>query len=228
MRLTLIEKKNITSDIESFVFNPDVELTWEAGQFLHYFLPHENPDDRKEDRYFTISSAPFEKSVVITTRLFDDGSSFKKALNNLNIGDSIEATGPEGDFVIRDPNKHYIFIAGGIGITPFRSILKELDHNEISLNIDLLYANRNEEYPFDEEFKDLQDKHSQFKVHKFTSPRRIEEQDIRTVASSDINKSVYYVSGPKPMVQHYEAMLKDMGISEENIVTDFFPGYSEI
>ena len=143
MKLKLIRRKKETPDVESFVFNPAEPLTWKAGQYLHAVIHHEPTDNRGSDRWFTIASAPFEKEVMITTRLTaEKGSSFKAKLSNLKIGKSIEISDLDGDFVVDDPALEYIFIAGGIGITPFYSILKEADHAKIKLQVTLLYANR--------------------------------------------------------------------------------------
>src|ERR1035437_9590818 len=131
MKLSLMQKKTESPDVESFIFKPSESIIWKAGQFFHYVLHHEPTDDRGSDRWFTISSAPFEKNVMITTRLTPDkGSSFKKKLTSLKIGKTIEVSNIDGDFTVDDPTKEHVFIAGGIGITPFRSILKDLDHDK--------------------------------------------------------------------------------------------------
>lgn len=127
MGLTLLEKHPEAGDATSFIFKPETPLVWQAGQFLHYNLLHQNPDERKAERYFTIASAPFEQNIWLTTRHMEKGSSFKAALFALPIGGNIEANGPEGDFVVNDLAREFIFIAGGIGITPYRSILLDLD-----------------------------------------------------------------------------------------------------
>jgi len=84
MKLKLIEKKQETPDVISFIFSPSETLTWQPGQFLHYVLHHEPTDDRGSDRWFTNAAAPFEGNVRITTRLAsENGSSFKKKLFSL-------------------------------------------------------------------------------------------------------------------------------------------------
>src|SRR3989344_3471118 len=135
MILTFFEKKQETKDVMSFKFKTDEPLSWQPGQYLFYTLPNDGPDNRGVTRYFTISSAPFEKIVIITTRIslpagrqVMPSSTFKKSLLNLKIGEKIEASGPDGDFTVENHKKNYIFIAGGIGITPFRSILLDLNH----------------------------------------------------------------------------------------------------
>src|SRR5690348_2113469 len=98
MNLKLIEKKQETLDVVTFVFEPEAPLVWSAGQYIHYILRHDSADDRGEERWFTVSSAPYTKHPSITTRFAPEhGSSFKAALAKLAVGDSIEMTGVEGD-----------------------------------------------------------------------------------------------------------------------------------
>jgi glycine betaine catabolism B len=123
MKFTLSATKQEANDTFSFIFAPEQPLQWKAGQLLRYVLNHPHPDDRGVERFFSIASAPHEKHVMLTTRFASKSSSFKKALKNLRPGDAIEAHDLEGDFVVDDSEKTFVFIAGGIGITPFRAIL---------------------------------------------------------------------------------------------------------
>ena len=225
MKLTLSQKTREAGDAFSFFFKSKAPLSWQAGQFLAYTLDHPNPDQRGIKRYFTIASAPFEKEVMITTRINSDkGSSFKKALYNLAEGQTIEAEGPRGSFVIEDPKQKYVFLAGGIGITPFRAILLDLDHRKLPINVTLLYANRNNDFPFQRELELLAQKHRNFKIHYFAEPRRIAEQSIREIVPN-LQKPIFYISGPLPMVQAMEHMLSEMGIPATHVKQDSFPGY---
>src|SRR5580698_9008846 len=119
MKLKLAAKKTESAGVVSFIFKPEEPLMWKAGQFLHYVLNHAPTDDRGSDRWFTIASAPYERHVMLTTRLASKKSStFKNTLKALKIGDDIEVSDMDGDFIVSDPKKHCVFIAGGIGITP--------------------------------------------------------------------------------------------------------------
>ncbi|SRR5258708_9141617 len=226
MKLKLIEKIQRTEDVVSFVFEPHEILTWQAGQFLHYVMHHEPTDDRGSDRWFTISSAPFEKVVWITTRLTKEkGSSFKNKLQTLAIGKNIEISYLEGDFVINDPEKNYIFIAGGIGITPFRSIIKELEFEKKPINITLLYANRDKNIVFKDEFEKIAETSPSFKIHYIINPEHVDEAKINELVP-DFKNKIFYISGPEAMVESLGEMLGKMGINKENIRQDWFPGYN--
>lgn len=226
MLLTLIDKSQESTDCFSFIFKPEQPFIWQSGQYLRYYIDNPNPDQRGTGRFFTIASAPYEGVVMLTTRFAnEDGSSFKKDLNSLSIGTQIEVTGPHGQFVVDDPNKNYVFIAGGIGITPFRSILLNLDHQGDKLNIILLYANRNNEIVYKEELDYLSQKHPEFKIYYIIDPNKINEELIKQKIKN-IQKQNYYISGPKPMVEAIDQMLENLGIGPEKIKNDFFPGYN--
>lgn len=226
MKLTLIEKKTETSTATTFIFKADEELTWTAGQLLHYTLPHENPDDRGIERYFTISAAPSTKHITITTKFAGEkSSSFKKALFALPLGSVIEADGLEGDFILPDASQESVFIAGGIGITPYHSILAEADALGSDIHVTLLYANSDNEFVFKNELEQLTDKQPHFKIHYFVSPERINEEAIRKYVP-DLTKPIFYISGPEPMVEAFEKMLAKMDIDDSHIKRDFFPGYT--
>jgi ferredoxin-NADP reductase len=172
MKLVFRERIAAQGNVTRFVFQPETPLSWQPGQYIHYDLPHPDTDSRGTERWFTISSAPFEKEVWITTRIFDaDGSSFKRHLLRMEPGQAIEADLPEGDFIVEDPSKSYVFVAGGIGITPFRSILKQLHHDGKSIKVELLYANRDaESIAFKDELEAISKAHDGFSITYYTIP----------------------------------------------------------
>ncbi len=224
MRLTLKETRRETPDAISFIFQPERPLSWQAGQFMVYHLPHPDMDDRKDERYFTISAAPEEGHVMLTTRFNDKSSTFKNALRNLAPGETVEADPPDGDFTLPDPTEEAVFIAGGIGITPYRAILEDLDKRGMPIRATLLYANRDDNFVFKDELEALVRKNPGFKIIYFVSPNRIDENAVRQ-NSPDLMKPVFYVSGPEPMVEAFQKMLQELGIPAPHIKTDFFPGY---
>lgn len=225
MKLKLIERKPEVPGVESFIFEPQEALSWQAGQFLHYVLHHEPTDDRGSDRWFTVSAAPFEGHVMLTTRFTDEkGSSFKNKLKSLEVGKSVEVSYLEGDFTLDDPNAEHVFIAGGIGITPFRAILKQLAYEKKPINVTLLYSNRDQNILFKEELEDIAKDHHNFKIHYIFSPEHIDEAKIRQLVP-DLQKPIFYISGPEPMVDALSGTLKEIGIAEDHIKGDWFPGY---
>jgi ferredoxin-NADP reductase len=228
MRLTLQTKKQETPDVASFIFKVDEPFQWIPGQFLRVIIPSQNPDERGIQRYFSIASAPFENQIMITTRFASEkGSSFKNDLQNLAEGENLEATGPMGSFILDDLSKQYVFIAGGIGITPFRSILLQLDHEQKEFAITLLYANRNQDIVYKSELDALAQKNPSFQVDYIINPERIDPEVIQKYVKDPANK-LYYLSGPKPMVEGIEKNLLELNIPKEQIKTDYFPGYEGI
>lgn len=225
MLLTLFEKIKEAADTISFVFKPEAPFSWKPGQFLHYTLPHRNPDERGFERYFTIASAPYEKVVYITTRLAKEkGSSFKKALLSLKPGKTIDAVGPDGKFTVDDPTQELVFIAGGIGVTPFRAMLLDFEHKKISPKVTLLYSNKTPDFPYKKLFDNLLKSLPNLKIHYFLNPKKIDENAIKNLFK-DLQKPIFYVSGPGGMIDSLSNLLKEMGVPKEHIKKDFFPGY---
>ncbi len=225
MYLELLEKRVEVEGVTSFIFKPEEPVKWAPGQYLHYVLHHLPTDDRGSDRWFTNSAAPFEKNIRITTRFANrKGSSFKKALVGLKVGKWIEITGAEGDFTLDNPDHEHVFIAGGIGITPYRSIITQLAHDKKPINITLLYANRDNNIVFKNELEKISKANPNLKIHYIISPQRIDEAKIKEFVP-ELKKPTFYVSGPEPMVESLSDMLKKMGIADTRIKQDSFPGY---
>lgn len=225
MELKLKEIKEEIKGVKTFVFEPQEEFIWVAGQYLHYVLHHRPTDDRGSDRWFTIASAPHEKVIKITTRIDENRSStFKEELQKLNIGENIEISKLEGDFVVDDPNKELVFIAGGIGITPFYSIIKDLQYKKLPINITLLYGNRDSDVLFQKEFDEIAKENPNFKIHYIIAPEKIDENKIKEFVPDFVNK-IFYVSGPEPMVDSFGKIFKEMSLTENQIKQDWFPGY---
>ncbi len=228
MKLTLMNKQPVAADVVSFVFRPETPLTWQPGQYFHYVLPHADADDRGTERWFTCSSAPSEGHVMISTRLAgDNGSSFKRALDALESGEQVEADGPEGGFVVDDFSRNYIFVAGGIGITPFRSILIEAANQGSPIKATLLYGNREGEVPFKDELDTLVANNPNVRVEYVTSPETIDGNMIKQYADA-VTDPLIYISGPEPMVASLAVQLADLGVGKESLKTDDFPGYEGI
>lgn len=224
IQLMLVEKENLVDNIWAFRFRPSQPLTWIPGQFIRVELDHDNPDDEGIKRFFTISSAPYEGIVQITTRVTD--TTFKQALASIPIGGNLPMIKePDGDFVWQDSDKPLVFVAGGIGITPFRSILKQRAHDNESLAATLIYSGRDENLPFKDEFDAWAHEHPEFVV-KYVIGERVSAEKVAEL-QPNINESLVYISGPEPMVEQLGNQLKSAGLPEAQLQQDFFPHYSE-
>lgn len=236
--LTLKQKKKIAPAIWEFFFEPLRPLQFIAGQSLQWSLPHKDIDNRGSRRFFTISSSPTEKEILLTVKIPEKPSSFKSALKDLSVGESVYATNLEGDFTQpKEKNKNYVFIAGGIGITPFRSIIKQLLDTDAQTRITLFYSARLlEEFVFKYIFSEAEKKIGLKTVYVVSEKPKgnwqgevghIDEQMINRYVQ-DTTSSFYYISGPQPMVLAIKKVLGDMGIQKSHIRTDYFPGYTVI
>src|SRR3990167_9850443 len=241
MKLLLLKKKQEARDTISFMFKSETGLDFKPGQFLRYHIADPRPDERSDNRFFSIASAPFENIIRLTTKFAqNESSTFKKNLFKLKVGQSIEAFGPSGSFTVEDVNKQYVFIAGGIGITPFHSIISDLNHRNQPVNIILLYAHRTGEPLFSQELNEIAQNHPEFKIYYLISDEPVNEEQLTPnikILPGKMNKlmiqslifnlqsPIYYISGPEPMMMAFEDMLRKMGIPKENIKRDYFPGY---
>ena len=224
--LTLREKKKVAQDTWDFYFEPMSKFTFTSGQYLEWTLPHKNPDSRGFRRYFTISSSPEEKQVMLTTRVAEKGSSFKSALMNLKVREELVASSPQGDFVLpKDKTIPLAFIAGGIGVTPFRGMVNHLLAKDEKRDIVLLFSNKEEkEIAFKELFEKAKDAGVKTFYINTTKDGHIDEEMIREKIS-DYQKRTFYISGPQLMVEAIGKMLLKMNVAK--IKTDLFPGYAE-
>ena len=228
MIIQFVGAKNREGDVREFVFKPADGFVWRAGQYMHYVLPHDNADERGIERWFTNSAAPSEGEIRITTRInHEHSSSFKRVLLSLQPGDEIETDGPEGDFVLADPTRNYIYIAGGIGITPVRSILTEAAAQGLQPNVTLLYANRYKNIVFQDEFFMLQESNPNLKIRYVVEPERLDDTLLKQTLEK-VEDPLVCVAGPKPMVEDMLEQLKALGVKEENLKYDDFPGYEKI
>lgn len=206
LMLKLKEKKEIAENIWEFVFSSPEKLDFVAGQYAEWTLPLDAADSRGNRRYFTIASAPSEENIHLGIRVNKDGSSYKKALLAMNLGDTIAISQISGDFTLpKDKIKKLAFIAGGIGVTPFRSMIA----SDPTRDIVLFYLAMN---PKAFAYKDVLEKVKTIYAEKVTK-EQLEEYKDRT----------FYISGPNMMVDVYKKMLQEMGVKE--IITDYFPGY---
>ncbi|MEX1112655.1 MAG: RnfABCDGE type electron transport complex subunit D [Candidatus Andersenbacteria bacterium] len=222
----LRKKEFVSSSVGSFWFEPTRKFTFGPGQFLEYTLAHPSPDGRGVRRYFSIASSPTESQVLLTARFSDPGSTFKAKLQEMREGEEIVASKVAGDFVLpSDSTKKIAFIAGGIGVTPFRSMVKYLLDTDQSRDIVLLYGARQKN---DLVFQDLfEEAHHKFGMRTFPVIDQMIDENVIRKEIPDFVDRLFYVSGPEPMVQGLTKLLIGIGVARRQIKRDYFPGYAE-
>lgn len=231
MRAKLDHIDEVAKNIKTFWFTPDRKPRHIAGQFTELRLPHKNRDKRGDRRWFSLTSSPTEDKIAITTKFaLENGSSFKKTLAVLKPGDEVMLAQPMGDFVLpKDASIPLVFVAGGIGVTPMRSMIKCLDDSGAKRDIQLIYAaNSLEEVAFRDLFEGSGLK---LDIVPANPPEgwqgasgRLDADKILGLAGGLTGK-LLYMSGPEPMVAALAKDLKTHGISKKQIISDFFPGY---
>lgn len=221
MNITLLKKVHEIDDIWSFQFQPEQPINWVAGQYLRLELPNKAENKHDREHWFTISSAPEENYIQITTRV--TSSVFKQALNSLKTGDSVIIDSIDGDFVWQENDIEKVFIAGGIGITPFRSILTSRKLQKLPTKVHLIYAGRSQNFAFSSEFDEFAAKNTDLKVTYLSGKSLDIELLLKTVPN--LLEKLVYISGPEPMVEELGARLKSSGLPENALKQDWFPGY---
>ncbi|HVA10585.1 MAG TPA: FAD-dependent oxidoreductase [Candidatus Dormibacteraeota bacterium] len=222
------EAKNITT----FYFKPEATLKYTAGQYIELSLPHAHPDNRGQKRWFTLSSSPSDPLLSITTKFTaDGGSTFKKTLRQLQPGNIVSMIGPMGDFVLpKLLQTPLVFVAGGIGITPFHSMLSWLAANNEERPITMLYGVGGEDEIV---FQDTLDKAHQHVTVVVANPSpawggergRITSELIMGIGQPS-EDSLVYVSGPEPMTESLSKDLMHSGLNKQQLVVDAFPNYT--
>ena len=229
--VTLERIEPLTETVSSFYFAPPAPVTYIAGQFTKVAVPHDQPDDRGIRRWYTLASSPTEDLLMITTRFAREHSStFKVALRHLQPGAELRMVEPAGDFVLPpDPATPILFIAGGMGVTPIRSMVKWLTDKGQQRPIQLIHAVNNKA---DLLFADI------FTAYDMAYMPVIKEADflwkgetgmlgadrIEHLAGG-LGGKLIYISGPEAMLQTLVGGLLARGVSRDSIITDFFPGY---
>ncbi len=232
------QKLRITPDTVDFIFNPGRRLAYQPGQYMEWTLPHEDIDNRGNRRYFTLASSPTEEDIRIGIKFYERSSSYKDAMLDLVPDTPIVASQLAGDFVLpKDSVQKLVFIAGGIGITPFRSMVKYLLDTKQSRSITLLYSARTQK---DFAYKDIFEQarivmglnviyavtDENITNHdKSTHLGRINANLIKR-AVPDYKNSLFYISGTSAMVKAMRSILTKIGVPGRQIKVDYFSGYS--
>lgn len=217
--LKLVEKTQLTPTTYEFAFEPSRKITHQAGQYMEFTLPDDNPDQRGNRRTFTVASSPQDALLRIGVKFYENGSKFKSHLSDLKIGDRIMGGHVGGDFTLpADPKTPVVLVAGGIGITPFIAIISDLIKRKETRTVDLYYFAVHES---EIAYKDVLQTASKVgvTVHKrLGRDARLTAEDIQSHPGAH-----YYLSGPPGMVAAYKKQLRSSNVKK--IHTDLFTGY---
>jgi len=239
MRATLSDVKKEAKGTKTFCFKTKKKINYYPGQFIYLtLLKFIKPDKRGVARQFTISQSDGDNKICITTRVREE-SSFKMTLDSLKTGDEVEVDGPSGTFIQdRKSPKRQIFLAGGIGITPFWNFIHFDLENKIGNKIHLIYSNSNpQEIAFKNELEKISKKEKNITVDFVVSkPKkgiklggltgRIDKKMLKKLLSqNDFKESEFWLSGPPGFVNAMEDLLEDLGVTGGRMSTDKFTGY---
>lgn len=236
--LPLILRQQLSPDSYLFVFDRPQNFKFTAGQYMEWTLPHNNVDSRGNRRYFSIASSPSEKNLSMLVKFYSPSSSYKKGLIALPTGREVIASQLAGDFTLpKDSQRPLVFIAGGVGIAPFRSMIQDIIDRNVKVNIVLLYANRHlDDILFADVFKKAE-ANGVKTIYTLTDTKSVPanwtgrvgyiteamvQQDIPDFAARS-----FYISGPQLMVESFAHILDNVGVAKSKIVLDYFPGYTD-
>jgi glycine betaine catabolism B len=232
LRLSLVQKEEVGKGTVEYTFAIEHPVSFVPGQYLEWTLPHEKPDLRGIRRYFTIASAPLQHEVSFAVRHGEKQSSWKQVLASLAPGAILYATQRAGDFTLGTQDTKRIFIAGGIGVTPFVSMIRSAKQSGAQLNALLFYCNKTEaDIAYDALLADaaavgltvvhvLQEPAQSDRAHEvgFITKDMLAKYEPNYVAAT------YYISGPPGLVGAYKKLARGLGVARRRVITDYFPG----
>lgn len=235
--MKLKERREIANGTMAFLLEKPAGFDFKPGQAMEVKL--ENPsetDAEGNSRAFSIASAPHEPYVMFATRMRD--SAMKNSLKKIPLGTELQVDGPWGDLKLHTrATRPAVFLAGGIGITPFRSIVLDAAKNKLPHKLWLFYSNhRPEDAPFLEELERAERENPNFKMiatmtnmNKSSRPWRgktgFVDKKMLTEAIGDLNAPIYYIAGPGAMLNAMKKMLLEAGVNEDDIRAEEFAGY---
>ncbi len=233
----LRSREEVAERTMAFHFDKPAGFVFTPGQFIDIDLlnPAET-DTAGNTRGFSISSAPYEDTIMVTTRLRD--TAFKRVLRIMPLGTEVKIEGPFGNLRLHNTAKRTaVFLAGGIGITPFHSILLDAARRKLPQTIFLFFSNhRPEDAPFLGELQSMEKQNPNYKfigtmtkMGRSKFPWRGELGFINKEMLERYLKGapspIYYIAGPPAMVSGLHAMLQEAGIDDDDIRTEEFAGY---
>ncbi len=228
--LAVIDVKQETHDVTSVKFSKPKNFDSKPGQYLMLELDISDPSNL---RPLSIASSPTEDFLLFSTKISE--SEFKKKFSSLKSGDKAKAKGPMGFFVLKEDAKETVFLGGGIGITPFRDMIKYATDKKLPIKMTLLYSNKTpDDICYRDEWHVFERENPNLKViNTITKPEgtgwsgrtgRIDDSMIKEFCS-DLQNTVFYICGPSGMVNALSELLKSMNLPQQNINVEIFPGY---
>jgi ferredoxin-NADP reductase len=211
------------------------EVDFRPGKYFHVTLPNLGYDDEKGlRRHITVVTSPKERGVLgFATRMRD--SAFKRTLRELPVGSEVEVEPPKGKFGLpEDPSRPLVFIAGGIGITVFRSMLSYIREERRPYRVTLIYSNRERESTaFLDELRELEQALPDFRlVLTMTQDpgwegqsRKVDGEFVNDYLGDDLNRYTFLVAGPPAMAEGVQGALLEAGVRDENVITERYSGY---
>jgi ferredoxin-NADP reductase len=236
VRALIKEKKEVAKGTLFVTFDLlGEEADFRAGQYFWVELPDiGHQDDKGLRRHISVVTSPTERGILgLATRLRD--SAFKQTLTELPVGAEVDVEEPKGQFALpEDSSRPYVFIAGGIGITVFRSMLRFIRDERLSYRVTLIYSNRDRESTaFLDELQELEGHLPDFRlVLTMTDDagwdgesRRVDAAFLADYLGDSLNDVTFMVAGPPGMAEGVQGQLAEAGVAEENVIAQRFSGY---
>jgi len=214
-----LHRMEVDGDYYIFDFNVPDDFVFTEGQYGIFSFVDKSVINDKPFRAFSIASAINEKYIKIAMKIRKIPSNFKMLLRDLSPGEKMSVKAPYGDFIY-EKDYHAVYIAGGIGITPIRSILKSIEYKGIQKQQTLVYAERLSEYPFKDEFNQMNNLDTHYTNTIDNTSKKIEE-----VVKLSHEDTYFYVSGGVSFINGIKDQIMKLGISEDKIKFDRFSGY---
>jgi ferredoxin-NADP reductase len=233
LKLTCLKVEEVARNTFAYTFRPSFPVQFQAGQYLEWALPHQSPDGRGNRRYFTVASSPTKQNLKLVVRTVESGSTFKQSLQKFTQGSVMHAAQLAGDFVLpSDVSKHkYVFVAGGIGVTPFLSQLEYVEDTNQTIDATLFYCNNQiADVAYAKKLKNYE-RSGIHTVHvvknapvDWGGETGYLTKETVLAYVPDVSGRLIYLSGPPAMVDTYRDLFRALGVPKKNITTDYFPG----
>ena len=219
--LTIESVNNTYGDYYEIRLKPEAGVSWKPGEHGIFKLPNNKVEDKKW-RGFSVASILAEGVVILGTRTGKEISSFKKELISMKKGEQVAIIGPFGWFKIQDTITPIVMVAGGVGITPIRALLKQLE-NDLSRPVDVVYASA-DYYLFEDEIQAIVNSNEKITLHK-TSENKETSTALANLTNKYKNEALYYVSGSRSFIGAMKKQIIDKGVKKNRIINDPFLGY---